>query len=223
MSKSYRRRSGKAVLASLTGLVLASSMWAPASAVEAPDSGSPTAEGVALQPAFDAKVSRELAEKTGPTAAYVQFAGKGAFEQTQPAEVRRNGFTAPVPRRDRVLEIRAGIQAKAAEVAALAGASELYTTTNTLPGVAIQGDAEAIKALAARPDVVKITGLVPKTVENKGADIDTRALEAWTARDNTGEGITIAVLDTGLDYTHAGFGGPGTIEAFEQARADAEP
>lgn len=223
MSKSYRRRSGKAVLASLTGLVLASSMWAPASAVEAPDSGSPTAEGVALQPAFDAKVSRELAEKTGPTAAYVQFAGKGAFEQTQPAEVRRNGFTAPVPRRDRVLEIRAGIQAKAAEVAAQAGASELYTTTNALPGVAIQGDAEAIKALAARPDVVKITGLVPKTVENKGADIDTRALEAWTARDNTGEGITIAVLDTGLDYTHAGFGGPGTIEAFEQARADAEP
>ena len=223
MSKSYRRRSGRAVLASLTGLALASSMWAPASAVEAPDSGSPTAEGITLQPAFDAKVSRELAEKTGTTAAYVQFAGKGAFEQTQPAEVRSNGFTTPIPRTDRVLEIRAGIQAQADEVAAEAGASQLYTTTNTLPGVAIQGDAEAIKALAARPDVVKITGIAPKTIENKGADIDTRALEAWTARDNTGEGITIAVLDTGLDYTHAGFGGPGTIAAFNQAKADTEP
>ncbi|WP_458116285.1 S8 family serine peptidase [Arthrobacter sp. D2-10] len=223
MSKSYRRRSGRAVLASLTGLALASSMWAPASALEAPDSGGPTAEGIALQPAFEAKVSRELAARTGPTAAYVQFSGKGAFEQTQPTEVRSNGFTAPVPRADRVKEIRTGIQAKANEVAAEASASQLYTTTNTLPGVAIKGDADAIKALAARPDVVKITAIVPKTVENKGADIDTRALEAWTARDITGEGITIAVLDTGLDYTHAGFGGPGTIEAYEQAQADAEP
>ncbi|WP_082565919.1 S8 family serine peptidase [Arthrobacter sp. Soil782] len=223
MSKSYRRRSGRAVLASLTGLALASSMWAPASAVQAPDSDNPTAEGITLQPAIDSKISRDLAGKTGTTAAYVQFAGKGAFEQTQPAEVRSNGFTTPIQRTDRVLEIRAGIQTQADEVAAEAGASQLYTTTNTLPGVAIQGDAEAIKALAARPDVVKITGIVPKTIENKGADIDTRALEAWTARDNTGEGITIAVLDTGLDYTHAGFGGPGTIEAFNQAKADAEP
>lgn len=223
MSKSYRRRSGRAVLASLTSLALASSIWAPASALEAPDSRTPTAEGIELQSAFDAKVSRDLADKTGPTAAYVQFAGKGAFEQTQPAEVRSNGFTTPIQRTDRVREIRAGIQAKAAEVAGEADASQLYTTTNTLPGVAIQGDAAAIKALAARPDVVKITGIVPKTIENKGADIDTRALEAWTARDNTGEGITIAVLDTGLDYTHSGFGGPGTVEAFNQAKLDTQP
>ncbi|WP_051479229.1 S8 family serine peptidase [Arthrobacter sp. H5] len=222
MSKSYHRNTGKAVLASLTGLVLASSMWAPASAVEAPDSDSPTAEGLNYQTVPDLKISREFKDQTGPTAAYVQFAGKGAFEQTQPAAVR-NGLQAPVNRANDVRNIRASIEAQAEAVAAEASASQLYTTTNTIPGVTIQGDAEAIKALAARPDVVKITGIVPKTVENKGADIDTRALEAWTGRDNTGEGITIAVLDTGLDYTHSGFGGPGTIEAFEQAKADAEP
>ncbi|MBE0008215.1 hypothetical protein DXT87_00240 [Arthrobacter sp. AET 35A] len=222
MSKSYHRNTGKAVLASLTGLVLASSMWAPASALESPSSGEATAEGIELQAVPDLKVSRDLAERTGPTAAYVQFAGKGAFEQTQPAEVR-NGIQSPVDRTSDVLNIRAGIQAQADEVAAEASASQLYTTTNTIPGVAIQGDAEAIKALAARPDVVKITGIVPKTTTNKGADIDTRALDAWTARDQTGDGITIAVLDTGLDYTHSGFGGPGTIEAFEQAQADLVP
>ncbi|MHA7274737.1 S8 family serine peptidase [Arthrobacter sp. TMT4-20] len=222
MSKSYHRNSGKAVLASLTGLVLASSMWAPASALESPSSGEPTAEGIELQAVPDLKVSRDLADRTGPTAAYIQFAGKGAFEQTQPVAVR-NGIQSPVDRTNDVLNIRAGIQAQADEVAAEASASQLYTTTNTIPGVAIQGDAEAIKALAARPDVVKITGIVPKTVTNKGADIDTRALDAWTARDQTGDGITVAVLDTGLDYTHSGFGGPGTIEAFEQAQADLVP
>ncbi|MBG6190416.1 subtilisin family serine protease [Arthrobacter sp. CAN_A212] len=223
MSKSYHRNTGKAVLASLTGLVLASSMWAPASALESPSSGEPTAEGIELQAVPEKlKVSSELADRTGPTAAYVQFAGKGAFEQTQPVEVR-DGIQSPVNRTSDVLNIRAGIQAQADDVAAEASASQLYTTTNTIPGVAIQGDAEAIKALAARPDVVKITGIVPKTVTNKGADIDTRALDAWTTRDQTGDGITVAVLDTGLDYTHAGFGGPGTIEAFEQAQADLVP
>jgi len=34
-----------------------------------------------------------------------------------------------------------------------------------------------------------------------------------------GEGIKIAVIDTGIDYTHANFGGPGTTAAFEAADA----
>ncbi|WP_299166448.1 S8 family serine peptidase [uncultured Arthrobacter sp.] len=217
MSKSYRRGSGKAVLASLTGLVLASSMWAPASAVEAPD-GAPTAEGLQVQPSADLKIAPRFRDTAGQVAAYIQFSGEGAFEQTQPLSVVA-GDSEPIPTADQVLGIRADIQSQADEVAAEASASQLYTTTNTIPGVAIQGDAEAIRALAARPDVVKITGIVPKTPGNKGADIDTRSLNAWTERDETGEGVTIAVLDTGLDYTHAGFGGDGEIATFEAASA----
>lgn len=34
-----------------------------------------------------------------------------------------------------------------------------------------------------------------------------------------GEGVKIAVLDTGIDYTHANFGGPGTTAAFDAADA----
>ena len=33
----------------------------------------------------------------------------------------------------------------------------------------------------------------------------------------TGEGVQVAVLDTGIDYTHANLGGPGTPEAYEAA------
>ena len=33
----------------------------------------------------------------------------------------------------------------------------------------------------------------------------------------TGTGVTVAVLDSGIDYTHANLGGPGTPEAFEAA------
>ncbi|RDI73476.1 Subtilase [Gaiella occulta] len=34
-----------------------------------------------------------------------------------------------------------------------------------------------------------------------------------------GEGVKIAVIDTGIDYTHANFGGPGTVAAFAAADA----
>lgn len=221
MSKSYRRGSGKAVLASLTGLVLASSMWAPASAVEAPD-GAPTAEGLALQAAPPGlKVSDNLANASGVVAAYIQFAGKGAFEQTQPLDVRR-GIKAPVAKPDQVATIRAEIEAKAAEVTAASSGTALYTTTNTIPGVAISGDAAAIRELAQRSDVVKVSRLVPKVPTNKGGVVDTRALNTWAGDlGQTGNGVTIAIIDTGIDYTHAGFGGPGDVETFETASSPA--
>jgi len=34
-----------------------------------------------------------------------------------------------------------------------------------------------------------------------------------------GEGVKIAVIDTGIDYTHANFGGPGTVAAYDAANA----
>ena len=42
----------------------------------------------------------------------------------------------------------------------------------------------------------------------------------WDAPTNfRGEGIKIAVIDTGIDYTHANFGGLGTVAAFAAADA----
>jgi minor extracellular serine protease Vpr len=39
-----------------------------------------------------------------------------------------------------------------------------------------------------------------------------------------GEGVKVAIIDTGIDYTHANFGGPGTIAAYTEAHAhQAEP
>ncbi|GAB3536589.1 S8 family serine peptidase [Arthrobacter tecti] len=219
MSKSYRRNSGKAVLASLTGLVLASSMWAPASAVEAPD-GAPTAEGIELKtlpPGL--KISENLNKAAGDVAVFVQFEGEGAFARTQ-SDAVQSGRKAPEDRSADVKKIREATQAKAKEVVAAVSGKELYVTSNTIPGVAVQGDVEAIRALAARPDVVKISRLTPKVPTNKGGVIDTEALNTWAGDlGETGDGVTIAIIDTGVDYTHAGFGGPGDIATFDAASA----
>ena len=217
MNSPNHRRSTRAVLASIAGVALVSSMWTPASAVEGNTQDNPSAQGL-TQVTPDLKVSSDLKDKQGPVSVFVQFTGKGAFEQTQPREVRE-GLAAPLNKAPQVQQIRSTIEAQAEEVAAEASSNIIYTTTNTVPGVAINGDAEAIRALAARGDVAKITGIVPKTYDNKGGDIDVRALDSWVQRDQTGEGVTIAVLDTGLDYTHSNFGGPGTLEAFAEAQA----
>ncbi|WP_394162119.1 S8 family peptidase [Galactobacter valiniphilus] len=168
----------------------------------------------------DLKVAGSLRNATGDVSVYVQFTGKGTFDATQSDAVKQ-GKQRPTKDVSKVKSLRKSIEAKGSAAATQADAKVLYKTSNALPGVALRGDAEAITDLAGRPDVAKITAIVPKHPDNSGTDIDTGTLASWQKLDQTGEGITIAVLDTGIDYTHAGFGGPGTLEAYKTAQASA--
>ncbi|WP_372698567.1 S8 family serine peptidase [Arthrobacter sp. JSM 101049] len=228
MNHSHRPRLARAVVAAASGIVLAATMSVPANAApneinSTPGSPAQAFGGAALdkqdiKTLQDLKVSGPMVSKKGEVTAYVQFSGEGAFEATQPESVAR-GKSKPVKNEAKVKQIRKNIKAQGAAAAKASDAEVVYTTTNALPGVALRGDADALRALAKRPDVVKITAIVPKTPTNKGSVVDTKALNAWTALDETGEDVTIAVLDTGVDYTHADFGGPGTVEAYKKAQA----
>ncbi len=164
------------------------------------------------------KIQGSLADMEGQASVYVQFTGKGAYELSQPVQVR-SGKKRPVKNVAKVRQVRKEIQSKADSAAQQSQSKVLYKTTNALPGVALQGEASRLRDLAKRDDVVKISAIIPKTRENKGTVIDTGAVQAWAAQHQTGKGVTIAVIDSGVDYTHAAFGGPGTKEAYKEAKA----
>lgn len=120
-------------------------------------------------------------------------------------------------------------------------ASKLYEAAFSVPGIAVRADAKALRELAQQSSqVVTVTPLVQRTAttadatttstdsgktaaatEPANANNDTlvQAIKTWTKTGKTGKGINIAVIDTGLDYTHADFGGAGTADAYAKALA----
>ncbi|MFZ4841685.1 S8 family serine peptidase [Mycetocola saprophilus] len=180
-----------------------------------------------------------LAPATAPVSVFVQLRGPGAFAAVSRARGGDSTRTA--------LESREGIRGQARDIAASIGAEPLYVTTDALPGIALTAAPDQIAALRARPEVSKVTPIVTKfapsarqgaptepprgtgpggggaTTYNAGSVRDTQTAAAWRKTGRTGEGITIAVVDTGIDYTHADFGGPGTAAAFAEASTAETP
>ena len=97
--------------------------------------------------------------------------------------------------------------------------NRISSVQTLMNAVFLKIDAKEVSTLAADPDVVSIhrvsnydmqvSETVPyigaTTVQNQGYD---------------GTGIKVAVLDSGIDYTHARFGGGGTVQAFNDAYFD---
>ena len=98
-------------------------------------------------------------------------------------------------------------------------AARLFTTTNAVPGVAIQLDQDGIKAVAALPDVVKVSRITPKHLTNANTAALTKAYDAWKYAGNLGQGVKIGIIDSGIDYTHKDFGGRGSVAAYDAAKA----
>ncbi len=89
---------------------------------------------------------------------------------------------------------------------------ELYRTQRVLNGIAVRANANQIASLSRLPGVRKVTPIVTKYVENATSVPLIGAPDVWrsSAGRYLGEGISIGVIDTGVDYLHTDFGGPGT-------------
>ena len=87
-------------------------------------------------------------------------------------------------------------------------------------GVKVRVDRSQLNNLRALKGVTAVRGLQRVVPDNvKGVQL-IGAPSVWGGLAGLhGEGIKIAVIDTGIDYTHANFGGPGTVAAFQAANA----
>lgn len=88
-------------------------------------------------------------------------------------------------------------------------------------GIAMAVSPDKIAAIAALPGVKAVHPMNPKFLTTAFSDIDflgTRPL--WTEggfSGNTGDGVLVADIDTGLDYYHTNFGGSGTYPVCDHA------
>jgi minor extracellular serine protease Vpr len=103
----------------------------------------------------------------------------------------------------------------------LHGAKVLAQYQHALNGIKVEVDSSKIAALAKLPGVVSVA---PVGIYNRANAVAVPFIGApavWQGIPGfRGEGIKIAVIDTGIDYTHANFGGPGTVAAFNTAFAN---
>jgi len=120
--------------------------------------------------------------------------------------------------------IRSGLKSKQDGIAngiEHAGATIVGQAQDAYNGILVHAPESALPALAALPGVVGVDHVGLQTVPTNVNGVQLiGAPTAWGSASNlTGAGVKVAVIDTGVDYTHADFGGPGTAAAWNAAKA----
>ncbi|AXH95246.1 S8 family peptidase [Ornithinimicrobium avium] len=213
------RRAGAAVavLGSLA-LALAPSVVS-AAPQQHPTGPAPTASPGGVDLPLDGAPTSPSQLRDEPRQVFVQLAGEGAADAAQHARGRSAKVRAAQAARhaarnkgQQVLSRAKGLDAQA---------QELWSVGNAVPGIAISADSDALRAVAQMDQVVKVSALIPKRpVNSNGAEL-TNVLKTWQDTGTYGDGVTIGIIDTGTDYTHADLGGQGTTQAWHDARAAA--
>jgi subtilisin family serine protease len=118
-----------------------------------------------------------------------------------------------------VAQRRAKTDAVAAQAGALAQAQSLGGTIVFKYGTLINGfsaqlSPTAAAALAKRADVASVQPVSIVLLDNASSVPFIGATKVWQKFGVRGQGMTLALVDTGIDYTHKDFGGPGTVAAY---------
>ena len=171
--------------------------------------------GLAHAPDLRAQESRAappasyMLELEAPPAAVV-YAGLAHDEQVSPAAA-----TAAV--QSHLAAIEAAQQATAAWLARH-DVPVLYRTQRVYNGIAVRARAEQVTALAALPGVKALHRILTARPDNASSIPYLDAPLLWEghagAAPARGAGMRIAIIDTGIDYLHADFGGPASSDAY---------
>lgn len=98
------------------------------------------------------------------------------------------------------------------------GASELGRVSVAHNAIAVSVDAAQLASLAALPGVARVRPVLDYQMM-LGETVPYVGAAAQHAVGVDGRGVRIAVLDSGVDYTHRNLGGPGTVAAYGECFA----
>lgn len=202
-------------------LVLSMTLSAGVQAQEGTGSGRLTPQGFTPkeldgQIALD-KISKDLVNQSGPVKVVVELVDQPAVrvysrvEKTQGLDAAIDAGKAQL---DRILKAQENFMAQVRS--RKLDVQEIYRVQRAYNGIALLlEDTSDLVTLAKLPGVKAIHPLISKTIDNASSVPSIGAPEVWQMLDGyTGEGITVAVIDTGIDYLHANFGGPGDMNAY---------
>ncbi|MGH7764553.1 MAG: S8 family serine peptidase, partial [Candidatus Dormibacteraceae bacterium] len=101
-----------------------------------------------------------------------------------------------------------------------AGARIVGQMQDAYNGIQVVVPRKGIAQLAALPGVVAVHSIATFSADNTNGVPFIGGPDAWGNFGATGQGVKVASIDTGIDYSHADFGGPGTVAAWNAAKAN---
>src|SRR5947209_313842 len=149
----------------------------------------------------------------------VIFTLKGSSVGAQVADARAHGRSLSSSDRSALRkQVASSQQSTVAHVRSVGGTVD-YTYQDAYNGFAAKVPASSLGALAADPDVAAVHVTHTLSLNDVSGNQYVGAPAAWNKgapeTRMTGKGVKIAIIDTGVDYTHADFGGAGTEAAFK--------
>lgn len=186
-------------------------------------------DGSAAVPRF-AKIDPTVFESTGQHAEFVPAALStqpvtvvlelsGSPVAVQDADAQRHGTKLSDADKQAVRQQLAAQQDQLHGQLANANAQVVGQMQDAYNGIQVTVPESNIVELASLPGVIAIHSVQTFEPSNVNGVPFVGAPQAWQSFGLTGAGIKVGIIDTGIDYTHADFGGPGTVAAWNAAKA----
>jgi len=162
-----------------------------------------------------------MVELVDPPAAVIFAQAMQGASPSDPSARARAGAAS----RAQVQKIEAAQSIVSGELAAAAGARELFRVNKALNGIAVAIDPRSLRDILKIQGVQRVLPIVPEQPTNSTSVPFIGTPNVWA---NTiglpagadGTGIRVGIIDTGLDYMHADFGGTGLLVDYQAESTD---